>query len=434
MKLDILTHLVDEGNISKLLREFASYVKHEDKRFVRATVQAIGRCATRIPAVLDSCIASLMRLLTNRNEAVVAEAVIVLKRLLQTPAAAENEAVIRQLARLLDSIAVPTARAAITWLCGEYHARIAPYAPDVLRQLARSFALEDTQVKLQVLTLGAKLFAARPDDVRALFEYVLTLAKYDQSYDVRDRARLVRALLLGDSAPSLAAHAKRLLETVKPVPVWRSEFAARAQWQLGTLTHVLGQELDGYEPLPEWPSEPSDRSLRDAELDVTSIGQSMSSDTGRVGYVPESHQGRSAYSTPGGDLSASIKAGSSGAAVAGDDLDSFYNDDDENGEFWGEEGEDEGYYDEGGYYSDGGTWYDEGGYYSDGGTWYDEGGYYSDGGTWYDEGEEGEDGYYYDDEVAAADDAYLAESGDLPPLAGVDDFVPEGDDNDAFFS
>lgn len=230
LKLEILTHLVDEGNISKVLRELASYVKHERTSFVRATVQAIGRCAIGIPTVTDSCIASLMRLLTNRSEVVVAEAVIVLKRLLQTPAAAESEHVIRQLARLLDTITVPTARAAITWLCGEvsramcldcwlsprsvqYNARIAEYAPDVLRKLAKSFALEDTSVKLQVINLAAKLYVAKKDgtvkpevelfvsccvEIRQLFEYVLTLAKYDQCYDVRDRSRLLRVLLLSD--------------------------------------------------------------------------------------------------------------------------------------------------------------------------------------------------------------------------------------------
>lgn len=64
IKLEILTYLVDEGNISKLLREFQSYVKSEDKRFVRATIQAIGRCATQIPAVMDSCIARLVLLLS----------------------------------------------------------------------------------------------------------------------------------------------------------------------------------------------------------------------------------------------------------------------------------------------------------------------------------------------------------------------------------
>jgi AP-3 complex subunit beta len=473
MKLEILTHLVDETNIAKLLREFASYVKHEDKRFVRATIQAIGRCATQIPAVLDSCIASLMRLLSNRSEHVVAEAVIVLKRLLQTPAAAENEAVIRQLARLLDTIAVPTARAAITWLCGEYHTRIALYAPDVLRQLARSFALEHTEVKLQVLTLGAKLFVARPDDVRALFDYVLTLAKYDQSYDVRDRARLLRALLVADSAPAFKAAAKRLLETAKPVPVFRSEYAARSQWTLGTLSHVVGQEIDGYEPLPPFPTEQPDRTVRDDELEVTSFGQAMSSDVRTGVYVPESHQGTQYTRGKGGAANALL--GNVGDALSGGDDENFY---DEEG-FYAEDETGEGgeYYDEDGnaYYDENGGYYDENGDYVEGdGTWdengdaaaYDESGgaaYEDDGwggaveageggdadaGGGYDEYPDdgtGDAGYYGGDDndaagfdelaaapAAAASSSSAAKSHDLASSAA-DEFIPEDDgDNDSF--
>lgn len=473
MKLEILTHLVDETNIAKLLREFASYVKHEDKRFVRATIQAIGRCATQIPAVLDSCIASLMRLLSNRSEHVVAEAVIVLKRLLQTPAAAENEAVIRQLARLLDTIAVPTARAAITWLCGEYHTRIALYAPDVLRQLARSFALEHTEVKLQVLTLGAKLFVARPDDVRALFDYVLTLAKYDQSYDVRDRARLLRALLVADSAPAFKAAAKRLLETAKPVPVFRSEYAARSQWTLGTLSHVVGQEIDGYEALPPFPTEQPDRTVRDDELEVTSFGQAMSSDVRTGVYVPESHQGT--QYTRGKVGAANALLGNVGDVLSGGDDENFY---DEEG-FYAEDENGEGgeYYDEDGnaYYDENGGYYDENGDYVEGdGTWdengdaaaYDESGgaaYEDDGWGGAVEGGEGADadaagaydeypddgtgdaGYYGGDDndaagfdelaaapAAAASSSSAAKSHDLASSAA-DEFIPEDDgDHDSF--
>jgi AP-3 complex subunit beta len=469
MKLEILTHLVDETNIAKLLREFATYVKHEDKRFVRATIQAIGRCATQIPAVLDSCIASLMRLLSNRSEHVVAESVIVLKRLLQTPAAAENEAVIRQLARLLDTIAVPTARAAITWLCGEYHARIALYAPDVLRQLARSFALEHTEVKLQVLTLGAKLFVARPDDVRALFEYVLTLAKYDQSYDVRDRARLLRALLVTDTAPALKAASKRLLEVVKPVPVFRSEYAARSQWTLGTLSHVLGQEVDGYEALPPFPTEAPPRSARDDELEVTSFGQAMSSDNRSTSYVPESHQGTQ-YNRGGkaGAGATNALLTDVGDVLSGGDDDNFYGD--EGGDFYGDADEIE--YDEyGGYYDADGNYVEGNGYYDDDGNWienepeagaeeyYDETGAAAapadDGWGGDDAGAGGDDGGDYfggdvddsaaapaaadapaDETAAALDDGFGGGNDDAPAeknlLVSTDEFVPDDDGADAF--
>ncbi len=54
-------------------------------------------------------------------------------------------------------------------------------------------------VKLQIVTLAAKLFVLSPLDrtLGLLSRYVLSLARYDSNYDVRDRARVITALLAG---------------------------------------------------------------------------------------------------------------------------------------------------------------------------------------------------------------------------------------------
>lgn len=74
-------------------------------------------------------------------EYVVAESVVVIKKLLQTQ---ENEhyEIISQMAKLLNFITVPAARSAILWLIGEYNQRIPNIAPDVLRIMAKSFVDE----------------------------------------------------------------------------------------------------------------------------------------------------------------------------------------------------------------------------------------------------------------------------------------------------
>jgi len=40
---------------------------------------------------------------------------------------------------MVDKVTVPTARASILWLIGEYSDRISKLAPDVLRKMAKSF-------------------------------------------------------------------------------------------------------------------------------------------------------------------------------------------------------------------------------------------------------------------------------------------------------
>lgn len=146
---------------------------------------------------------NLMGLMSNPAEAVVAESVVVIKTLLQLGArestpiqARRHRAIIKHLARLLDSIKVPMARASIAWLVGEYSAAVPNVAPDILRKLAKSFRDEQDIVKMQVLNLGAKLHLTNSQQTTPIFLYVLDLAKFDMNYDIRDRARLMRMLLL----------------------------------------------------------------------------------------------------------------------------------------------------------------------------------------------------------------------------------------------
>lgn len=79
--------------------------------------------------------------LSSPIEYVVAESVVVIKNLLQTQAADHFE-IISQMAKLIDFITVPAARASILWLIGEYGEKVPKIAPDVLRKMAKSFVDE----------------------------------------------------------------------------------------------------------------------------------------------------------------------------------------------------------------------------------------------------------------------------------------------------
>ena len=86
LKLEVLTNLATEGNISVILRELQTYLGSPDKALVAATIQAIGRCASSIACVTDACLAGLLTLLSHRDECVVGECVVVVRKLLQTEA------------------------------------------------------------------------------------------------------------------------------------------------------------------------------------------------------------------------------------------------------------------------------------------------------------------------------------------------------------
>ena len=66
------------------------------------------------------------------------------------PQSGDHSEIIKHMARLVDSIEVPAAKAAILWVMGEYCERVPKIAPDVLRKMAKTFTNEDPAVKMQV--------------------------------------------------------------------------------------------------------------------------------------------------------------------------------------------------------------------------------------------------------------------------------------------
>uniref|UniRef100_A0A2C9JVD6 AP-3 complex subunit beta n=1 Tax=Biomphalaria glabrata TaxID=6526 RepID=A0A2C9JVD6_BIOGL len=277
LKLEILTSLATETNISTILREFQTYVTSTDKEFAAATIQAIGRCASSIAEVTDTCLNGLVRLMSNRDEAVVAESVVVIKKLLQMrprssskSKPSEHKDIICYMAKMVDKITVPMARASILWLIGEYSERVPKIAPDVLRKMAKSFINEEDIVKLQVLNLAVKLCITNPKQAKLLCQYVLNLAKYDLNYDIRDRSRFLRQFVIPSDKPcALAKYAKKIFLATKPAPILESQFKAHDNYQLGSLAHLLNMKTTGYQELPDWPLVAPDPTVRNVELPPT---------------------------------------------------------------------------------------------------------------------------------------------------------------------
>ncbi len=77
---------------------------------------------------------------------------------------------------------------------------------------------------MQVLNLAAKLYIVNTKQTKHLLNYVLNLAKYDLNYDLRDRARLIRGLLLTKDN-RLHKKAKKFFLSEKPAPNLKSTFS-----------------------------------------------------------------------------------------------------------------------------------------------------------------------------------------------------------------
>lgn len=80
-------------------------------------------------------------------------------------------------------------------------------------------------MKLQTLNLAVKLFLVNHKQTKPLCQYVLNLARYDPSYDIRDRARFLKQFVFPSNENSkLAKSAKKIFLATKPAPVSESQF------------------------------------------------------------------------------------------------------------------------------------------------------------------------------------------------------------------
>ncbi|KAL0095980.1 adaptin N terminal region-domain-containing protein [Phycomyces blakesleeanus] len=353
-KLAILTSIATEANSQMLLNELQQYSKSHNKDFVAASIQAIARCAIRVPSAADRCLRLLMKLLHSTNDLVVAESVLVVTRLLQSPSEDKKRSVMA-LAKLLETIKVPMARANILWLVGQ-HAEIFPkIGPDVLRQVVKNFTNEANVTKLQALTLSAKLVCLNPTHTTldSLNQYVLNLARYDLNYDVRDRARFLRALTVpeqGQEKPGLGflkSHAKKILLADTEPPVVEQD--SPTEFTIGSLSLLAHQPLPGYEPLPDYPEEQPDPSVRDVqELEGWSGSRTivMEKGFGSDSFDSRYRSGRafsSASTALSGIEASGISSNNSYAIKKGNDydLEAFYDESSEEEEEEEEESEEE---------------------------------------------------------------------------------------------
>lgn len=301
LKLELLTLIFPHSpptTRSLVLAELSHFTQSPQPHLVRAAVQAIGRCAqsSSTPQTSAYCLQLLLTQLSSPDAHLVASSLDVIRHLIQRDPDAHKKTIVR-LAKSLDALTAPAARASIVWLVGEYSSVDPEHsiAADVLRILVKGYAEEADNVKAQIVLLAAKVYlqylrahaptsppvsakkqepamidgeeggwqepapvaASKKEShpIESLYNHTLLLARYTPSYDLRDRARLYKSLL---STPHASTQlAELLLLAPKPVPLAPSPSQSRKDFTLGSATLVIGEQagksgVRGYEALPDW--------------------------------------------------------------------------------------------------------------------------------------------------------------------------------------
>lgn len=125
-------------------------------------------------------------------------------------------------------------------------------------------------MKLQVLNLSVKLYLTNATQTELLCQYIFNLARYDQNYDIRDRARFLKQLVFPASGQPtvLSRNAKKIFLATKPAPLLESKYQGREQYQLGSLSHYLNMKANGYNDIPSFPEVAPDSSVRNVESPI----------------------------------------------------------------------------------------------------------------------------------------------------------------------
>ncbi|KAJ7494593.1 adaptin N terminal region-domain-containing protein, partial [Mycena galericulata] len=376
-KIKILILLANPDTHQAILREFIDYADDPDDEVVADAIRAIGKCAQLIPECTQQCLTALITMIKNHRDSVVSSAVVVLKYLVQAQLSASSPSsfaavatasqqspltIISHLARRIDDIRHAQARACVLWLVGQYSASNEPsagpegvveWAPDVLRKSAKGFSAEPPMVKLQIITLAAKLLVLCPTDrtLSLISGYVFSLARYDLNYDVRDRARMMMSLLSGLGL-SEAVTAKDPDQEDRGGVILRREqvrlvlFEGKAgvvdaeedldlKMALGSLGMITHKPMHSDFTLPDWLERGVESSLRDTADDAprppssTNVSPSVS--------LPQRPKGLASpvVLTPAAD------SPSGGSKSQYTDLDKFYEDEDQEEEEDEEDGSDD---------------------------------------------------------------------------------------------
>ena len=187
-KVKVLSFLANADNAPDLVAELAELVHDPNSELGRLAIQSMARIADEKggPGAAEAIARRLVEMLDSTQEHISSEAASALTLLIRKIPSLKNliaPPLVRSLKYVKDG------KAAVIYLiaeCGE----IVVEAPYALEKLIDSYDdLEDTEVKLALLTATVKLFFMRPPEVQAMLGRLLSKTTADvSSQDLHDRA------------------------------------------------------------------------------------------------------------------------------------------------------------------------------------------------------------------------------------------------------
>jgi AP-3 complex subunit beta len=252
IKLKILALISNKENINIIMSRFAKYASTSEHEFASFAVKMMGRIASSKLDTIDTVFNVLIKLIGRTEGKVLNEVVFNISCLLRLRGTEDQSEALKQLCKKFVIVKDHEARAAIISIVGDMYEAHQAYAPQLLQYVARDIENESAEVKLQSLTLSAKLIACGYEK-KEVPMYVLQICQQDEEFDIRDRARFLLCLIENKNE-EIKRNLKQLLFTQREQPT-RSIADLCSEFQIGTFSHFFNRAIQGYERLPDWAPE-----------------------------------------------------------------------------------------------------------------------------------------------------------------------------------
>jgi len=193
IKLEILKWVASEATLGDIMNELGVYVTDIDNETAKASIQALGGIALRIPRMATPIVKQLCNFLNYQQSHIVNETMIVFQDILRKHKD-EYKDIIQILESSTEYVTEPEAKCSLIWILGEFGEYIddAPYIIETLVDGLKE-STDSNKVKKILLTSSVRLFLKRPPEMlntlKKLFNHILANENEgSEDFDLRDRA------------------------------------------------------------------------------------------------------------------------------------------------------------------------------------------------------------------------------------------------------
>ncbi|SCV02475.1 LAME_0H01376g1_1 [Lachancea meyersii CBS 8951] len=275
-KLKIIAALINHSNVKQIVPELKYYILSDQRpSVVQEALNSLAVCGQLSQSLSLHITKWLLAGMANTDKSSTLEAYVSFIRFLIQEYPSQHLGTMIHLIKALrtESSLSGSAKAGIIWLFGEFTTINFSICPDVLRIITPSFSAESRETRLQTVLLAAKIlscdlenFKAKGESVDEEYEFensrvaqlaqaVFYLAKFDDDFDIRDRARLFSSLF--DKQKFEVA--SLLLQAPKPAPICCMTLDIPTKVDAASMARLgLDHDMEDYLLSSPWECEQSD--------------------------------------------------------------------------------------------------------------------------------------------------------------------------------